>query len=144
MNIVACVVFGIIKVGMFFTLDFYSCLVLEFLHSKKWRVDSTRENRHACVSKKIDTQQCGNDTFACEIHTPAQFLRTHARVISTRISVILTRSSVISTRMSVVLTRTSVISTRMSVFLTRTSGIFTRMSVILTRKSVVFTLVRVI
>jgi hypothetical protein len=43
----------------------------KILHSKKWRVDSTRKNRHGCVSKKFDTQTCENDTFACEIHTPA-------------------------------------------------------------------------
>jgi hypothetical protein len=87
------------------------------MHSKKWRVDSTRKNRHACVSRirmRVDTQTCGNDTFACEIHTPAcrflnifllrhaQFFRTHAECNFDTHECDFSTQSVISTRTSVI------------------------------------------
>jgi hypothetical protein len=87
------------------------------LHSNKLRIECTRQNRHARLSKKFDTQTCENDTFTCEIHMHACrflniFLLRHAHfaehtpkcVFSTQEcdfysqSVILTRSSVTSIR----------------------------------------------
>jgi hypothetical protein len=50
--------------------------------------DSTRKNRHSCVSKNFDTQTCENDMFACEIHTHVCrflniFLLRHAQYFRT-------------------------------------------------------------